>query len=250
MKLDPYSPVPLHAQLTEYIKSEILKGNYTGKIPSEREFMEEFNVSRTTVRESISTLVRDDFLEKRHGRGTFVNLRPVHEMWHGNLKSYTENIEAAGMKPGAKLLFSGIRSKPETIARKFNSESFYFIERLRYANDNIMAIERKFFDLEIGIKLAEFDLDQANIYEILENSLGVTLCEAEETITSQVPSLEDAKLLGISKSSSVLVTERSTYSPEKKLIEVVNTVFRADKYAVTIKMKRNNSRSKTISVEG
>lgn len=42
------------------------------RIPSEFELMDEFQVSRTTIREVIQVLVQADFVEIRRGKGTFV----------------------------------------------------------------------------------------------------------------------------------------------------------------------------------
>ena len=39
-------------------------------IPTEQELMDEFNVSRTTIRQAISILVQDGLLEKKQGKGT------------------------------------------------------------------------------------------------------------------------------------------------------------------------------------
>lgn len=239
MELDLNSPLPLHVQLKEILKGEIFKGRFSGKIPSERELMDMFSVSRTTVREAVSALVLEGVLEKRHGKGTFISLHPVKD-WLGNLRSFTETIESLGMIPGARLLSQGVRTLPQGIAERLKSKEVYSIERLRYANDNPIAIERKFFPVEIGIKLSEFDLNNANIYEILEASLGIILWEAELSITSDIPSKEDAKLLNIPKTSSILVSERLTSNPEGKIVEYNRTLFRGDQYAFKIKMSRNS----------
>lgn len=239
MKIDTKSQLPLHVQIKDCLKGEIQQGNFEGKIPSERELMDIFAVSRTTVREAVSALVREGVVEKKHGKGTFVSLRPVQQQWLGNISTFSETIERAGMKPGAKLVSSGTMSCPQLIADKFGGQEFYEIKRLRFANEKIMAVERKCFDVEIGLKLANFDLDKANIYKLLEFSLGITPWTAEEIITSNITTKEDAALLGIPKMSSVLVIERSTWDPEGVLIELSHTTFRADKYSLNINMSRH-----------
>lgn len=239
MEIDTKSQMPLHVQIKDCLKGEILQGNFDEKIPSERELMDIFSVSRTTVREAVAALDREGVVEKRHGKGTFVSLRPIQEQWLGNISTYSETIERAGMKPGAKLLSKGIKSSPQCISDKFGGQEFYVIKRLRFANDKIMAVERKCFEVGMGQKLASYDLDNANIYKLLEFSLGITLWTAEEIITSNKPSKEDAALLGIPKTSSVLVIERSTWDKEGALIEFVCTTFRADKYSINIQMSRH-----------
>lgn len=237
MKIDSKSQLPLHVKIKDCLKGEIQQGNFDGKIPSERELMDIFSVSRTTVREAVSALVREGVVEKKHGKGTFVSLRQVQQQWLGNISTYSETMERAGMKPGAKLLSNGIMSCPQCIADKFGGQEFYEIKRLRFANDKIMAVERKFFEVGIGLKLANYDLN-ANIYKLLEFSLGITPWTAEEIITSNIPTKEDAALLGIPKKSSVLVIERSSWDPEGVLIEISCTTFRADKYSINIHMSR------------
>lgn len=239
MEINTNSQLPLHVQIKDCLKEEILKGNFEGKIPSERELMEIFSVSRTTVREAVSALDREGVVEKRHGKGTFVTLRPIQEQWIGNISTFSETIKRAGMKPGAKLLSKGIKSSSQFISNKFIGDEFYVIERSRSANDKIIAIERKCYEVEIGLKLASNDLNDANIYKLLEFNFGITPWTAEEIITCNKPSKEDAALLGIPKTSSVLIIERSTRDPKGVLIEFARTIFRADKYSLNISMSRD-----------
>lgn len=56
--------IPLHIQLKDLLKTEIVEGKYVEKIPSERELMERFTVSRSTVREAVKHLVHEGVLKK------------------------------------------------------------------------------------------------------------------------------------------------------------------------------------------
>lgn len=68
-------PGTKQAYLINIIKERVEKSIYLPgrQIPSEDKFSKEFNVSRTTVRESIMSLVNAGILIKRHGYGTFVH---------------------------------------------------------------------------------------------------------------------------------------------------------------------------------
>lgn len=238
--LDVRNPIPLHVQLKEILRKEIEKGHYTEKIPSERELMDQFSVSRTTVREAVSALVREGVLEKIHGKGTFITNHQVNE-WLGNIRGFSETIESMGMKPGIQLLSHGINSNPE-IGNMLGVKEYYFIERLRFANDEPIAIERTYYPVEVGLKLAEHDLNKVALYSLLESS-GIILYEAEQKITVAMPSEEDAKLLGISPGTSVLAAERLTSDPRGNTVEYYYSTFRADKYAFCIKLSRMGSRT-------
>ncbi|MFZ5649966.1 MAG: GntR family transcriptional regulator [Bacillota bacterium] len=237
MELDFKSALPLHIQLKEILKNEILNGQFKEKIPSERELMDRFSVSRSTVREAISDLVTEGILEKKHGRGTFISHRPVEE-WLGSITTYNEIINDMGMKPGTKLLYQGAETEPQSVANTLGVERFYKIDRLRYANDIPIALEMQYYPLEIGLKLKEFDLNDAAIYDILELSLGIKLWKAEQMITSVQPTKEEAHYLNIKESSSMLLIERLTYDPADNPVEYLRGLFRADMYAFRIKLAR------------
>jgi len=61
--------VPLYIQLKEKIEEKILDGTYTGKVPSEREFMDEYYISRSTIRQAIDDLTREGTLVKKPSKG-------------------------------------------------------------------------------------------------------------------------------------------------------------------------------------
>jgi GntR family transcriptional regulator len=200
--------------------------------------METFSVSRTTVREAVSCLVREGLLEKIHGKGTFVTDATVNE-WLGTIRSLTETVESMGMRPGIRLLSHGLRDDPE-IASILGLKQYYGIERLRFADDLPIAIERDNYPVEIGRKLATYDLNKVTLYSVLEEN-GVVLHTAEQRITATLPSEADAELLGISHNTCVLTVERVTYDPAGNPIEHYLSTFRADRFAFCVRLYRKSS---------
>ncbi len=237
MTIDSFSEVPLYAQLKNVLKREIQQGRYTGKIPTETELMKSFSISRTTVREAVSALVREGILQKVHGKGTFIASR-TGNVWVGVLTSLTETIESMGLKPGIKLLSRGTGEDPQ-IACILGHEKYYSVERLRLGNGEPLAIERTYYPVDIGLKLAKYDLNEVTLYSALELE-GVILDCAEQRITARIPSEIDAELLGIPSTVSVLALERLTYDPAKEVLGYNATVFRADKHAFYVKMYRRS----------
>jgi len=235
--LDFKSGMPLHMQLKDILTSEILNDNFKDKIPSERELMDRFLVSRSTVREAISALVQEGILEKKHGKGTFIFHKPVEE-WLGSITTYNEIVGEMGMKPGTRLLYQGAETAPESVGNTLGVDKFYKIDRLRYADNIPIAIEKQYYPLDIGLKLKEFDLNNAAIYDLLELSLGIKLWRADQMITSVQPTREEAELLEIKESVSVLLIERLTYDSSDNLVEYLRGIFRADMYAFRIKLMR------------
>jgi GntR family transcriptional repressor for pyruvate dehydrogenase complex len=77
MTTSPSKPVANKSQpqrVVESIQARILNGELKvgDRIPPEPSLMEEFSVSRTVVREAMSSLQASGFVKTRHGIGTFV----------------------------------------------------------------------------------------------------------------------------------------------------------------------------------
>lgn len=236
--IDTSNPIPLHLQLKEVIAGEIKNGVYKDRIPSERDLMDRFSVSRTTVREAISHLVQEGILEKVHGKGTFISQKPpVHE-WLDSLNSLTSTVKKMGMIPGSKLLHSEVVTEPSYISDLLNADSLFTIARLRTADATPIAIERHFYREDLGTQLANYDLENSTIYDLLENNLGVELVEAEQFISCKEVSAEDAEKLEVPISSSVLSVERLITNEKGEPVEYYTSYFRPDMYVFRIKTKR------------
>lgn len=72
--IDRGDPTPLYAQLKNALQEQIRTGAlpYGEKLPSENEFMEQLGLSRMTIRSALSQLANENYVQKIHGKGTFV----------------------------------------------------------------------------------------------------------------------------------------------------------------------------------
>ncbi|NEW04801.1 substrate-binding domain-containing protein [Paenibacillus sp. SYP-B3998] len=66
---------PLYIQVQDHFKSLIASGDLAenDKIPSERELMEQFSVSRITVANALAEMAKEGWIYRIPGRGSFVN---------------------------------------------------------------------------------------------------------------------------------------------------------------------------------
>jgi GntR family transcriptional regulator of arabinose operon len=88
---------PLYIQIQDHFKRLIGSGELTAeeKIPSEKELMDEFNVSRITVANALTQLAKDGWIYRIPGRGSFVS---------GGAKSLEERLTNAVLAKEAKEL--------------------------------------------------------------------------------------------------------------------------------------------------
>ncbi|WP_164525514.1 GntR family transcriptional regulator [Siminovitchia acidinfaciens] len=237
MKIDYNHPIPLHIQLKDLIERQIGDGVFSEQIPSERQFMEKYNVSRSTVREAINLLVREGILEKRHGKGTFVSLKPIHD-WLGHLSSTTEVIRDMGMKPGAKLITHHKTTPDPYIQGLTGFREAYFIKRVRYADDIAIGVERHYFPMEIGQELAKYDLDNATLYDLVQNELGIQFAEADQSISCGPLLEEDQGLLDIPTDTCVMTVRRMIKNEAGQIIELETAFYRSDMYTFKVNLSR------------
>lgn len=75
MKIRQQGPEPIHTQLREIMLRAISEGKFRPgeRIPSERELAQEYKISRTSVRETITGLINAGVLFRAPGKGTFVS---------------------------------------------------------------------------------------------------------------------------------------------------------------------------------
>jgi GntR family transcriptional regulator len=78
MKVDPNSPVPLHAQISEQIQLDIARGELApgAQLPTVRQLSVSLKVNSNTVARVYAELERAGVLQTFRGRGTFVAARP------------------------------------------------------------------------------------------------------------------------------------------------------------------------------
>src|SRR5712671_4768396 len=72
-------------------------------IPSERQLTVDLGVSRLTVRAALDELVREGYLIRRRGAGTYVNAPKVAKETAA-INSFTEDMRERGLTPASRTL--------------------------------------------------------------------------------------------------------------------------------------------------
>lgn len=225
-QLDARSGIPLWAQLAETLRDRIEVGRFVEHFPSEPELVEEFKVSRSTVREAIRYLRSEGYLESRQGKGTFVVARESFESLHNHRFSLAGRIAESGLAEVAELLWKGLVEEPVLADRLgLKSDRFYLIERLRGSQHERLALERAYLPRVNAESFDEVDLTQAgSLYAVLQTGTGITVTTGTDEVSAAMPSHSEASLLGVSEDEPVLVVERVAYS-HQELVEFRRTIL-------------------------
>src|SRR5947209_11637694 len=103
-------------------------------IPSERQLSLDLKVSRLTIRAALDELVRDGYLDRRHGSGTYVTEPKIAQPL--TLTSFSEDMRRRGMVPGSRTLELATTLAGARLARRLQvspAERLVRVKRLRLA---------------------------------------------------------------------------------------------------------------------
>src|SRR5512147_470516 len=134
--VDPRDFLPRYYQLANILRERITKGELAARlpIPSERQLEKDYSVSRTTIRQAIDLLVRQGFLYREHGKGTFVSPQKL-QKGVSELTSFSEDMKQRGLVPGQKILSIGYVKPPEKVCVHLElpktCEEVLFVDRIR-----------------------------------------------------------------------------------------------------------------------
>jgi len=230
VELDRDSPMPLWAQLEGALKHRLDNGEFDGRFPTDNELVKEYGVSRHTVREAIRHLNRSGILRRERGRGTVVN-RTEFEQPLGALYSLFQSIESSGAVQRSVVLSKREELDPvisERLERSPDTQ-LLFLERLRFADDEPLAIDRAWLPMELAAPLLSSDFAHTALYAELEAKCGVRPDAGWERIAPLLPIPEERSLLAMRRGEAALFLERLG-STGGSPIEWRTTTIRGDRY--------------------
>jgi GntR family transcriptional regulator len=218
-------------------------------IPSERQLSGDLRVSRLTVRAALDDLVREGFLERRHGAGTFVSEPKIAQEL--TMTSFTEDMQRRGMVPSSKTLELKTVAAGARLGRLLHvspSERIVVVTRLRYADRETMAIETLHVAEALVPGLTAKDLEQHSFYELLEDRFGVVVVGGSQAIEPTVTNEEESAALGVPLHSPAFLFERTTKAADGTIVEYVRSIYRGDRYRLVSDLTRPQEARRAASV--
>jgi GntR family transcriptional regulator len=234
--------LPRYYQLREIIRERIISGQWAEdfEIPSERVLSEQYGLSRMTVRQSLSDLVKEGLLYRKQGKGTYV-ARPKITQQLMKLTGFTQDITSRAQRPGTKVLKAEMCPADQKVAEALRineGQPVFRLKRLRLADNEPLAVETSVINFIGCEKLLEDDLENNSLYQLLEEKYGLPPVLADQELEAGLAREDEARLLKIEIGSPVLLTYRVTYIERSHPIEVAKSVYRGDKYKFFARLVR------------
>jgi GntR family transcriptional regulator len=234
--IDRHSKLPYYQQLYEILRGKITRGEWESgdMIPPESELVEQYQVSRSTVRQVLDMLVQEGLIYRQRGRGSFVS-HPTLEQTMTRIVSFTEDMRQRKFTPGTQVLSAILLPAPEDIAQKLQvpaGEELAGLRRLRLADGEPMSVEESYLVHRYCQNVLQHDYARQPLREVLDNEYGIKILNAKQVIHAIAAPEELAGHLEISPGAPLLFIERTSTSQGMVPVEFLRIYYRADRYAL------------------
>jgi GntR family transcriptional regulator len=228
-KIDRLDKLPLYEQIERNLRELILAGELMPgeAVPSEWELASRYGVSRLTVRRAIDDLVRQEWLSRKHGVGTFVGIPTVTSIAPSKL-SFTQEMLAIGRRPSSQLLSIRLTPADLTFAQRLAVEEgalLVEITRLRQADGVAILLETAYLSSERFQGLEnETSLELGSLYDCLAIRYGETVARVDYSLKAILLDEEQADWLGVQAGSPSIFSECTAYNSEGEPVEYSRSV--------------------------
>lgn len=239
MKLDrSKTALSLYLQIFQNLSKEIEDGVYEAGqiIPSEKQFQEEFGVSRMTIRLAIGELVNKGYVERMRGVGTFVIYGKIEEELK-RVVSFSEEMQDHGMAMQTSHCEIKLINANEKIANKLNidlNSAAYELIRVRCANNTPLVYSITY------LKVPKLPLDpnlyNQSLYKFLSDKYNINISRARDQLEAILSQDVVSKFLELANGVPVFKRTRVSYDQIDNVVEYTVCYYPGNKYKYFINL--------------
>lgn len=232
-RVDRTAGTPLWQQVLSNLRQRVSAGEFEQAFPGELALVEQYAVSRHTVREALRHLRAEGTVLAARGRKP--RLAPAEvEQPLGGLTSLFDAVESRGLDQRSVVRRLDVRADGVVATQLGLEESapLVHLERLRLAGDRPLALDRTWLPADLALPLLEADFTRTALYDELVARCGVRLTGGREQVRAVLATRGERALLGLPAPAALLLVERTGFVRGRP-VELRHTLVRGDRYALT-----------------
>lgn len=204
-------------------------------IPSERELIRQFDVSRITVRKAVEELEQEGYLYKVQGKGTYVK-GDQNSQDLISITSCTQDVIRLGMTPSRKVVSHKLVQADKTRQRRLNlpdGERVFRLSRIYYADGEPINYTTTYLPHRLFEGLEAYDFSKESLYRVLETAYGVSITRATRTVEAITAHDKIAEYLDVESGVPLLLfrcTTMGVVGGKEVPIETFKCCYRSDKF--------------------
>lgn len=249
MRVDKQSSTPIKIQVKKEMQKLILSGDLQPgeKLPSERDLQADLDISRTTLRAVLDELQREGMIYSHPGKGRYIS-NTVLDQQLTHLTGFSQDMLKKGIEPSTKVISQEVVSASPRLASQLQialGANIFRLKRLRYAEQNPVAIEETHIILSLCPNIVNVDFTDNSLYDYLKRQ-GLQPVSALQIMTAELATIDEADLLNISYPGSIMRMERTTFLSNGKPIEFVKSAYSGTDFQFTLSLRSSSEYSGEI----
>ncbi|MFF4696099.1 GntR family transcriptional regulator [Streptomyces chattanoogensis] len=227
-------------QLADLLRHQILGGRLPGGVlPHEDMIAAEYGASRNTVRQALDLLRAEQLVERQPGVGTVVVCRKYpHAL--DRLMGLAETLHAHGRVTNEVRTISPVAA-PAPVADRLRlppGAEVLYVERLRRLDGLPLSLDLTYIPMDIGLPLLDADLENNDIFRLIEETAQQPLGTAEVTLEAVNADAHSAAVLQAPRGTAVLMLERLTHLADGCPVDLEFIRFRGDRITMRGLLRR------------
>lgn len=236
-------PQKLYIQVFEILKKQIEGGEWGvgSQIPIEEDLCKIYEVSKATIRLAVLELVRQGYLVRQQGKGTFVCKRVISEGLTMST-SFKELMLEAGVTFSTQILAQTVVMPTDDLDVKLeipDDKHIIYIKRLRSIDNEPVVLQETYVPYHICPALLKEDIAEHSILELFEMKYDMPITNVKGYIEVVYVKEDESRLLGLPNNSPALLLEQHFYSGDT-LIMYTRSIKRPDRFRLSIEMQKKS----------
>jgi GntR family transcriptional regulator len=227
-------------QAADVIRQQVVRRAFpNGVLPDERFLAAEFSVSRNSIREALDLLREEGLIDRVPGVGTVV----VTEKYsHGlnRLMGLAETLHEHGDVTN-DVRAAGVVKAPSSVSERLGCTEVVYVERLRRLNGLPLSLDLTYLVPDVGSALLEQDLENRDIFALIEHTSGQRLGTAAVTLEAVNADAHSAAVLEVPRGSALLVVERLSHFASGRPVDLEFIRMRGDRLTMRAELCRTLS---------
>lgn len=223
----------LWEQLLDDLRRRLDADEFIGGFPGELALVDQYGVSRHTVRQAVTVLRGEGRVVGAKGRPSRRAAPSETAQRLGVLYSLYEAVRAIGAEQRSVVRHFEVQADGVVAARLGLEESTPLIrlERLRLADEAPLALDRVWLPYELAAPLLDADFSTGALYERYAELCGVVLTGGEETVQPILPTPAEHRLLGGDPAMAAFSIRRLGRAKGRP-VEWRHTLVRGDRFVM------------------
>jgi GntR family transcriptional regulator len=232
--IDFNSSAPYYSQLKIILANQIESGVLRAgdELPSHSDLCEQYNVSRTVVRQALKELEYEGKIVQRKGKLASVATPKISGRLLERLSGTYQDLAEKGIYTITQTLIQQVITASEEIADRLEidpGDQVIEIQRLRFVGDDTFVLVTSYLPYVLCPEILNEDLTNKSLLATLKSICGVSIASSRRSIETKKANAYEARCLRIKEGDPLLLFTSTSLSNDSQVMGCTRALFRGDR---------------------